>query len=127
MGGINQVGGAAGRERRKRKGKKGELGAECWRPWVISLYKWPSNLPGEEQPLLLGEAGMCVEGILGHQEDPPTFPRNAVLVFRLRWLQNDHKWGPGSHAWISELRGGWEIGARCSRRGSFRAAEWMGS
>lgn len=64
----------AGKERRKRKGGKGELGAECWRSWVISSYKWPSNLPGEEQPLLLEEAGMRYGGYSKAQEGPLPIP-----------------------------------------------------
>lgn len=46
--------------------------ADCRRPWVASPYKWPSDLPGNELPLLLGDAS---EGVgVGGRGGPVHLP-----------------------------------------------------
>lgn len=56
MGELIRLEVVAGRGRSRRGRGQGGTGAECWRPWVASVCKGPSDLPGNEQPLLLGDA-----------------------------------------------------------------------
>lgn len=81
---------------------------------MIRPYKWPSGWPREKQPLLLGGAtGQGGEGS-GYSGGPVGLahpsPERQYRILDQGGSGNDHRWGPASHAWISEVGGAWETG-----------------
>ena len=57
----------------------------------------------------------------GTRRGCPLFFRKIVQVFDGGGSGNDHRWGPDSHGWISEVRCRWEMGPGCHSRGGSRA------